>query len=108
MFPAIIVREGQTAAGPSPKNCAGDVDPRTDTLSDAALSLFAFKGYRIEETIDSCVELHGDGDKRKTNQIMSDFSSLTLCYRMRHVLEGLSGTDRSQSYGPRMRDVSAS
>ncbi|EEH34795.2 hypothetical protein PAAG_05842 [Paracoccidioides lutzii Pb01] len=57
MFSCHRCPRGQTAAGP---------DPRTDdTLSDAALYLLTFKGYSIGETVDSFVELYGDGDKKE-------------------------------------------
>ncbi|PGH08336.1 hypothetical protein AJ79_06023 [Helicocarpus griseus UAMH5409] len=105
MFPALIVRQGGTAAGPGAANCRDAIDAKTDTLSDAALYLFAFEELDIRKIIDKCVEVYGEGDEVKKNNIRDDFSSTMLCYRACHILDAMHGADRGHSYGPRIKDV---
>ncbi|OAX83633.1 hypothetical protein ACJ72_02002 [Emergomyces africanus] len=105
MFPYIIIRHGKTAEGPGLAHCSARIDPSIDTLSDAALYLLAFEGLDVRGMMNICAKLYGDGNGEKENKIHCSFSRSMFCLRMCHVLDGLYGEDKSDSYGPRIRDL---
>ncbi|PGH34544.1 hypothetical protein GX50_02627 [[Emmonsia] crescens] len=105
IFPFIITRYGKTAEGPGLAHCRTPIDPSFDNLSDAVLYLLAFEEHDVWKVMDKCAKLYGDGDAEKENNIHVGFSRSMFCLRMCHVLDGLYGADKSDSYGPRIRDV---
>ncbi|KAG5292371.1 hypothetical protein I7I48_04446 [Histoplasma ohiense] len=105
IFPVTIIRLGKTAEGPGVEQCRSPIHPSTDNISDAAVYLLTFAGYSLEQTKDECVKLYGDGDEEKENSIRNGWSIQMITMRMWHVVDGLLGVDKTDSYGPRIRDV---
>ncbi|OJD11848.1 hypothetical protein AJ78_07461 [Emergomyces pasteurianus Ep9510] len=105
IFPYVIIRHGKTAEGPGLERCRTPVDPNIDNLSDAALYLLAFEGHDVRQMMDICAKLYGNGDGEKANKILCSFSRSMFCLRMCHILDGLYGDNKSDSYGPRIHDL---
>ncbi|EER38643.1 conserved hypothetical protein [Histoplasma capsulatum var. duboisii H88] len=105
IFPITISRHGRTAQGPGLGQCRSPIHPSTDNISDAAVYLLTFAGYNLEQTEDECVKLYGDGDEVKESSIRNGWSIRMIALRVSHVVDGLRGVDRSDSYGPRIRAV---
>ncbi|KAK2730938.1 hypothetical protein FQN55_005276 [Onygenales sp. PD_40] len=96
VFPFVVDRVPRQAGHVYPR---GDpLDPRNEALCDVLLYQFVFMRTDITEAIQWC--------EWQYQVSLADVAvTMKLVYRMHHILDGLFGHNREDSYGPRIHDL---